>query len=56
MDGERKREGGEERELYLDHGLTVDFNNFVQPLQSKRIKHSEKLIAGVAVYYITHLS
>ena len=41
-DGEMKREGGEERErggggeLYLDHGLTVDFNNFVQPLQSKR--------------------
>ena len=34
-EGEMKREGGEERELYLDHGLTVDLNNFVQPLQSK---------------------
>ena len=35
--GEEKERVGE-RELYLDHGLTVDFNNFVQPLQSKRQK------------------
>ena len=34
--GKMKREGGEERELYLDHGLTADFNHFVQPLQSKK--------------------
>ena len=38
-EGWRNEEGGRgrrRRELYQDHGLTVDFNNFVQPLQSKR--------------------